>query len=318
MIEAFFAQDILSIKDCSRTDLEGLFTLAVSMEDISRGRRCQLISDKVIASLFFQPSTRTQLSFSSAIQRLGGGVIGFSDPKMTRSGDFYQEDLADTIQMVRSYSDAIIMRHFITGAPTEAAKYSDVPIINGGDGYGEHPTQAMIDLYTIWKTKKKLDGLRIGILGDLNQRSIRSFALGIAKWEVEFICVAPNTMRFTDDFLGTIKSMGRTVEYSSDIREVISQMEVLYVMSVIQPSYSEAHVEAQKEKEKSKIPLEYLVNRRLLNRANTELMVLHPLPRKTELSRDVDDLPQAHYIQQATNGVPLRMALLSAIFGRMP
>ena len=317
-VNPFYMHDVVSIRDFSREDLEFLFHLAKRMESVARGTRSTLLADKLLACLFFQASTRTRLSFEAAMQRLGGGVIGFADPKMTRSGDYYQEDLEDTIRMVMGYSDAIVMRHFATGAPGEAALVSDVPIINGGDGYGEHPTQAMIDLYTIWKEKEDIDNLRIGMLGDLTQRSMKSFVYGIAKWEIELICVAPEEMRFSANTSQFLDDIGQQYRYSSDIRQVIDQLDVIYMMSVLQPSYSKAIEEADEKQDAAVIPSEYLVNQALLKGKRPDIMVMHPLPRKAELARDVDDMPQAHYFQQALNGIPVRMALLAGIFGRMP
>jgi len=317
-MNTFYMQDVVSIKDFCREDLEYLFNLSAQMESVARGTRSTLLADKILACLFFQASTRTRLSFEAAMQRLGGGVIGFADPKMTRSGDYYQEDLKDTIQMVMGYSDAIVMRHFITGAPEHASLVSDVPIINGGDGYGEHPTQAMIDLFTIWKEKGKLDGLRVGMLGDLTQRSMKSFALGIAKWDVDLTCVAPEDVRFDKSTAEYLSDMGQQYRYYMDIREVIDQVDVVYMMSVLQPSYSKAIEEADEKQDASVVPSAYLVNKALLEGKDPNIMVMHPLPRKTELACDVDDLPQARYIQQALNAIPVRMALLASIFGRVP
>ena len=314
----FYNKDIYSLKDFSREDLEFLFQVADKMKAVREGGgRIDLLSDKVMAAMFFQASTRTRLGFESAMLRLGGGVTGFADPKMTRSGDAYQEDLSDAIKMVMTYSDVILMRHYITGAPLEAAKVSTVPIINAGDGYGDHPTQTMIELYTIHKVKGGIDGLRVAMVGDCNMRSMRSFVYGISKWDLDsLVVVAPEDLRWPADTVQTLKEMGQAYEYSSDIREVIDQVDVVYVMSVIQPSFAAAADEALPEA--PEVPAEFTVNRALLERADPEMKVLAPLPRRKEIARDVDDLPHAYYFENAANGTPVRMALLSLIFGRLP
>jgi aspartate carbamoyltransferase catalytic subunit len=313
----FYNKHIYSLKDFSREDLEYLFQVTDEMDAQQRKEgRISLLANKVMGVMFFQASTRTRLGFESAMLRLGGGVLGFADPKMTRSGDAFQEDLCDTVRMVQAYSDVIVMRHFITGAPLQAAKVATVPIINAGDGYGDHPTQTMIELYTINKVKGGLDGLRVAMIGDGNSRSMRSFAYGVSKWNLTSLTmVSPENLRWPNETVDTLKEMGQTCKYSSDIREVIDKVDVLYVMSVIQPSYSGGDKPADAWPD---VPIEYTVNRDLLIRADSGLMVLAPLPRRKEISKDVDDLSQAYYFINAINGIPVRMALLSLIFDRIP
>lgn len=316
-VNGFYRQHVLSIKDFSRQDLELLFQIAGQMEEVGAGIRLSLLADKIMACVFFQASTRTRLSYESAMLRLGGGVIGFADPKMTRAGDFYEETLDDTIKMVSAYADVIVMRHFVTGAATEAATYTEVPIINGGDGYNEHPTQAMVDLYTIHKAQGCIDGLKVAIVGDLRQRSIRSFAFGLAHFDgVGLSVVAPPDQRFTQDTIEDLKCMDQGYEVFEDIHEVVDHVDVIYQMSVVQPSYERAAESAPRVK--VDIPAAYRIDRILLEGRDPDLMVLHPLPRKSELAMDVDDLPQARYMEQAQNAVPLRMALLALLFGRLP
>src|SRR3989304_3435800 len=191
-MRSFAGRDILSLKEFERNEFFHVFEVAKELEPIARSRRnSDMLREKTLVSAFYQPSTRTRLAPEAAMHRLGGHVTGFADPKMTRAGDFYQESIKDTVKMLEFYGDVIVMRHFQQGAPHEAAKWASVPVINAGDGWGEHPTQVLTDLYTIQQEKGRLDGLHIVLVGDMRMRTMHSISYAMSQFDIQASYIAP-------------------------------------------------------------------------------------------------------------------------------
>ncbi len=214
-MRSFLGRDILSLKDFERNEFFRVFEAAEKLEPIARNRKnTDILREKTLVTAFYQPSTRTRLAHEAAMIRLGGQVTGFSDAKMTRAGDFYQESIKDTIKMLEFYGDVVVMRHFQQGAPHEAAKWASVPIINGGDGWGEHPTQILTDFYTVLREKGRLDGLKWLAVGDMRMRTMHSLAYGLTQFDCPITFVSPPEMSLTDELKAELKN------YSLDFNEV--------------------------------------------------------------------------------------------------
>ncbi len=197
-MRSFSGRDILSLKEFERNEFFHVLEVAKQLEPIARNRRnSTMLAEKTLVTAFYQPSTRTRLAHEAAMHRLGGHVTGFSDAKMTRAGDFYQESIKDTVKMLEFYGDVIVMRHFQQGAPHEAAKWASIPIINGGDGWGEHPTQILTDLYTVWKEKGRLDGLKWLAVGDMRMRTMHSLGYALTQFDCPITFVSPPEMGLT-------------------------------------------------------------------------------------------------------------------------
>src|ERR671936_1596696 len=200
-MRSFRGRDILSLKEFERNEFEHVFDVADELRPIAQNRRnSDLLSGKTLLTAFYQPSTRTRLATAAAMHRLGGHVLGFSDAKMTRAGDFYQESIKDTVHMLEYYGDVIAMRHFEQGAPAEAAKWASIPVINCGDGWGEHPTQVLTDLYTAWRELGRLDGLRFLLVGDMRMRTMHSILYALSQFDSEAFVVCPPEMSLLDEF----------------------------------------------------------------------------------------------------------------------
>ncbi len=316
-MRSFAGRDILSLKEFERNEFFHVFGVADELEPIARDRRnVDLLEEKTLLTAFYQPSTRTRLAHEAAMHRLGGHVLGFADPKMTRAGDFYQESIKDTVHMLEYYADVIVMRHFLQGAPQEAAKWSSVPIINAGDGWGEHPTQVLTDLYTIWKELGTVDGLTFLAIGDHRMRTMHSLGYALTQFDAEMIMISPPEMSPTDEFKAELASKNLTFREEKDVRDVIHEADVIYMEPVVQPDYTRSRQD--QEEEYGLTPLEYQVTRELLqNKAKSDAIILHSLPRMDELLPDVDATRHARYWQEAYNGVVMRMALLALVLGAM-
>jgi len=274
-----------------------------------------LLKEKTLVTAFYQPSTRTRLSHESAMHRLGGHVCGFADPKMTRAGDFYQESIKDTVHMLEYYGDVIVMRHFQQGAPQEAAKWSSIPVINAGDGWGEHPTQVLTDLYTVLKEKGTLDGLTFLCIGDMRMRTMHSISYAMSQFDSKIIYVAPPDMTLTDEFKKELGQYNIQFKEAGHVADVIHEADVIYMEPVVQADYTVAREE---KSDKGLTPDNYKVTRDLLaKKAKSDSIILHSLPRMDELPLDVDITRHARYWQEAFNGVVMRMALLSLVLGAM-
>jgi len=266
--------------------------------------------------MFFQVSTRTRISFESAMQRLGGGVVGFADPKTARAGDYYAESLHDTARMMEHYADVLVIRHPQDGAPAEAAAVTNVPVINAGDGYNEHPTQSLLDAYTILREKGRIDGLRIALVGDMSMRVMHSLPLALARFQSCVYFVSPPDRSMPEPWLQEFRRVGLSYEERTEVDDILDELDVIYLMGTRTPSYAQGR--ADPEGERLTTPRPYVVDREKLARAKPDVVLLHPLPRTDELPEDVDTMVPARYFVQAYYGVAVRMALLALILGRAP
>ena len=301
----FKGRDIISIKDFSREDVAHVFKTARAMEGLV-GKGSQVLRGKILATLFYEASTRTRLSFESAMQRLGGSTIGFAEAEIAsvKKG----ENLADTVRTVENYADVIALRHPLEGAARLAAEFSSVPILNGGSGAEEHPTQALLDLYTMMKERGKINGLKVAMVGDLRYgRTVHSLAYALSMYDVELYLVSPESLRMRREVLQTIKNRISVTERTG-LEKIIPLVDVLYVTRI--------------QKERFPDPTEYLkvkgsfrLDLQTLSEAKKDLVILHPLPRVDEIAPEVDSTPYARYFQQVKNGIVVRMALLALILG---
>lgn len=316
-MRSFAGRDILSLKDFERNEFFRVFEAAEYLEPIARNRRnSDMLREKTLVTAFYQPSTRTRLAHEAAMIRLGGQVTGFSDAKMTRAGDFYQETIKDTVKMLEFYGDVIVMRHFQQGAPHEAAKWASVPIINGGDGWGEHPTQILTDLYTVLREKGRIDGLRWLAVGDMRMRTMHSLAHGLTQFDCPITFVSPPDMSLTDEFKAEINEYGLDYAEAEHVEQVIASADVILVEPVVQPDYTKSRDE--RTGEVSLTPSNYRITRDLLvNKAKSDAILLHSLPRMDEIPANVDITRWSRYWQEAFNGVVMRMALLALVMGKM-
>jgi aspartate carbamoyltransferase catalytic subunit len=316
-MRSFAGRDILSLKEFERNEFERVFEVADELLPFARDRRnTDLLKEKTLVTAFYQPSTRTRLAHEAAMHRLGGHVTGFSDAKMTRAGDFYQESIKDTVHMLEYYGDVIVMRHFQQGAPAEAAKWSTVPVINAGDGWGEHPTQVLTDLYTIENEMGSIDRLTFLLVGDMRMRTMHSMLYALSQYNVKAYLVAPPEMSITDEFKAEISAMGTMFEQVKSVHDVIGEADVIYMEPVVQPDYTKSRDE--RSGDVGLTPAKYKITKDiLLKKAKPDSIVLHSLPRQDELTTDVDATRHARYWVEAFNGVVMRMALLALVLGAM-
>jgi len=312
---SFLGRDILSLKDFERQDFMRVFQLAEELEPYARDRHNgDLLKHKTLVTAFYQSSTRTRLSMEAAMHRLGGHVLGFGDPRMTRAGDVYQESIKDTVRMLEYYGDVIAMRHFQQGAPHEAAKWASVPVINCGDGLGEHPTQVIGDMFTIWHEKGTLDGLHFLLVGDMRMRTMHSMCYAISKFDITATLVAPPGKTLTEEFKQELRAYNLKFDERETVEEAIADADVIYMEAVAQADYTKARSEAAEERVIT--PSAYCVTHEMLwNKGKRDAIVLHSLPRMDELPTDVDDTHHAGYWVEAYNCVLVRMALLALILG---
>jgi len=301
----FRGRDIISIEDFSREEIDYVLDKSREMEKVvSKGS--DILRGKILATLFFEPSTRTRLSFEAAMLKLGGSTIGFAE--MESASVKKGENLADTIRTVENYADVIALRHPLDGAAKLAAEFSKVPIINGGSGSEEHPTQALLDLYTIQKEKGAIDKLKIALVGDLRYgRTVHSLAYALSMYNVELHLVSPESLRMRREVLRTIQNKIPVAETTS-LERVISQVDVLYVTRIQKERFPDPA-------EYAKVKGVYKIDLKTLSSAKKDLIVLHPLPRLDEISSEIDATPQARYFQQVRSGIVLRMALLALVLG---
>jgi aspartate carbamoyltransferase catalytic subunit len=306
----FASRNVISIADFTRADILHILDVARRIEDQPE-RQHGLLAGRLMATLFFEPSTRTRLSFEAAMHKLGGRVIGFSDAGSTSTKK--GESLADTIRMVEQYADVIVMRHPRDGAARLASEVSHVPIINGGDGGNQHPSQTFLDLYTIAKLfPALLDGgapLTIAFAGDLRYgRTVHSLLTALCHFRVKVLMVAPRGLEMPDEYLHHAAVAGLTVSEVPTLQEAIHQADVLYMTRLQEERFPDAlefdHIKAS-----------YRITAAMLEHAPARLRVLHPLPRVNEIAVDVDRTVHAHYFAQAGNGIPVRQALLGLVMG---
>lgn len=315
-MRSFAGRDILSLKEFEREEFFHIFEVADEMAPIAKSRRnTDLLAEKTLVTAFYQPSTRTRLAHEAAMHRLGGHVTGFSDAKMTRAGDFYQESIKDTVKMLEYYGDVIVMRHFQQGAPHEAAKWASIPIINGGDGWGEHPTQILTDLYTVLTEKGTLDGLTWLAVGDMRMRTMHSLGYALSQFDCPITFVSPPDMSLTPEFKEELNRFSVNFREAEHVEEAIAEADVILVEPVVQPDYTQSRQEAG---DHGLTPANYKITRELLStKAKSDAILLHSLPRMDEIPPDVDITRWSRYWQEAFNGVVMRMALLALVLGKM-
>jgi len=297
----FYDKDIISIKDYNKEQLEKIFTYTDKIMQLSPTQRREICKGKSLAYLFYEPSTRTRLSFDSAMASIGGNSLGISDTNSssTQKG----ESLADTVRMMSIYSDVLVLRHTLDGSSRFAAEVSDKPVINAGSGTEEHPTQAIQDLFTIKKEKKKIDGLKIGIVGDLKYgRTVYSLLYGLGNYDVDVRLISPESLRIRSDSTYEIKQRLDFTE-STKIEDHIDELDVLYVTRIQKERFPD-------EEEYLKVKGSYVVGLDLLKQMKDDSIILHPLPRIDEISNDIDKTKNAKYFEQAEYGKHTRAALL--------
>ena len=269
--------------------------------------RQDILRGYVIATLFFEPSTRTRLSFETAINGLRGRVVGFSDSGATSASK--GETLHDTIKMVSNYADLIVMRHPLEGSAKLASEVSSVPIVNAGDGANQHPTQTLLDMYSILKTQATLENLRIFMVGDLKYgRTVHSLLMAMSRFNTTFYFIAPEELRLPPAYKIHLDKMGLEYYEGKDLGEYLTEADIIYMTRVQQERFTDP-IEYERVKNA------YILRRSMLEGTKETMKVLHPLPRVNEIHKDVDDSPHAYYFQQAENGVYVRMAILSSILG---
>ena len=302
MNNPLYQKNIISIADLSRSELELILQTAQSLKQTPQP---ELLKNKVIASCFFEASTRTRLSFETAVQRLGGSVIGFDsggNTSLAQKG----ETLADSVKVISSYADAFFMRHPQEGAARLASEFAKIPVINGGDGANQHPTQTLLDLFTIYETQETLDNLNIAFVGDLKYgRTVHSLAQALSLFNCNFYFIAPDALAMPDYILQELDEKGINYSLHQSIEEVVDSLDVLYMTRVQKERFDET--------EYQHIKSAFLLNAKMLSHVRKNLKILHPLPRIDEIHKDVDDTPYAYYFQQAQNGVYARQALLALL-----
>ena len=296
---------LVSIAHLSKSDLTYLLEMGKEFE---RHPNRKILDGRIIATLFFEPSTRTRLSFETAANRLGAKIIGFSDPKVSSSTK--GETLKDTIMMVANYSDAIVMRHHLEGAALRASEVSPVPIVNAGDGSHQHPSQTLLDLYSIQQTQGSLENLNIFLVGDLKYgRTVHSLIMAMRHFNPTFHFIAPKSLEMPAEYKYYCKKHGiRYTETEEFNEDVISKADVLYMTRVQKERFTDL-MEYERVKDT------YILQRRMLCKAKENMKILHPLPRVNEISQDIDDNPHAYYFQQAKNRLYMREAILCHVLG---
>ena len=305
---SFYDKDIVSIRDLDRKQIEEIIEVAERMVPYALGeKRTSVLNGRILGNLFFEPSTRTRLSFESAAHRLGIHVIDVSEMSMTSISK--GESLADTIRMVDAYCDIIVLRHPHEGAARLAANFSENPVINAGDGAGSHPTQTLLDLFTIKRAKKRIDDLNIVLVGDLKYgRTVHSLVDALTMFGANLTFVAPESLQMPADHVKHIKQKGAKPHLTDKLEGVIPYADVLYVTRIQRERFPDPS-------EYNKVAGMYRINNEMLREAKKDLVVLHPLPRVDEIDPEVDGTPHAKYFEQAFNGIPIRMALLYMILG---
>lgn len=293
---------IISMKDFSRDEIDVILNRVKEFEPVARGKRSNLLSGKILATLFYEPSTRTRMSFETAMKRLGGEVIDLGS--IETSSIIKGENLADTIRVIGNYADAIVLRHPREGAARMASEFSRVPIINAGDGAGHHPTQTMLDLYTIMR-ESSLSGLRIALVGDLKYgRTVHSLAYALSLYQADVTLVSPAQLKMPDVIKKDLKKKGAVVRETTSIEEIIGDVDVLYITRIQKERFPDPA-------EYQKVAGVYSVTKELLKKASENLIIMHPLPRVDEIDPAVDKTKFARYFEQSFYGVPVRMALLA-------
>lgn len=297
-------KSLVSINDYNKEEILKILELAAEFE---KNPSQNILTGKVIATLFFEPSTRTRLSFESAINRLGGRVVGFTDS--SSSSVTKGETLKDTIKTVSNYCDLIIMRHPLEGSAKYASEVATVPVINAGDGANQHPTQTLLDLYSIIKTQGTLDNLNIFLVGDLKYgRTVHSLLMAMSLFTTIFNFISPEELKMPDEYKLFLENLGLKYYEHTDFTEIISRADIVYMTRVQQERFSDPM-------EYEKVKNIYVLRNHMIRNTKPNMRILHPLPRVNEIHPDVDESEKAYYFQQALNGVFTRQAIISSILG---
>lgn len=305
-----YGKNLLSIKDITKPQINSILNESeVMLDSLKKKSKLSYLQNMIMATLFFEPSTRTRLSFESAMQRLGGGVIGFSDSDTSSIAK--GESLADTIEVVSSYADIIVLRHPQMGAAEEAREHSRVPLINAGDGAGQHPTQALLDLFTIKVEKKRITDLNVAIIGDLkNARTSRSLAYILALFGNDITFIAPKALQMPKEVSSElVKEYGIKIKASESLDDALDA-DVIYIPRIQKERF------ASEEEYQRYAANYYTINKKFLSRAKKDPIIMSPLPRITEISREIDGMKNSVYFKQASYGVPVRMAILKMILSK--
>ncbi|MBC7241697.1 MAG: aspartate carbamoyltransferase [Anaerolineae bacterium] len=304
-----YGQDIISVKQFNRQLLSYIMGVADEMRAlVKRFGKANLLDGKILANLFYEPSTRTSASFQAAMLRLGGRVIAINEVRY--SSVTKGESLPDTVRTLESYCDVIVLRHPEIGSAAIAAKAARKPVINAGDGPGEHPTQALLDLYTISDELKRLDGLKVAMLGDLKYgRTVHSLTRLLSLYDTEFYFVSPDILRMPEEILQELRQSGHKYHEFEDVNDVIGEIDVLYVTRVQRERFDDPD-------EYERVKDYYVIDPDVMSRAKKDMILMHPLPRVYEIDMRVDDDPRAAYFRQMENGMYIRMALLAAVLGK--
>jgi aspartate carbamoyltransferase catalytic subunit len=306
----FYGRDIISVKQFSRQDLDNIFGVAREMEEmVRRIGSFDLLKGKILASLFYEPSTRTSSSFTAAMERLGGSVIPISEVRYSSVSK--GESLPDTVRTLEAYADIIVLRHPEVGSAELAAKYARKPIINAGDGIGEHPTQALLDLFTIQEEMGRIDGLTVTMVGDLKYgRTVHSLARLLTLYNVSLNYVSPEILAMPDYIVEEISARGDTPQASfNTLDQVIGESDVLYVTRVQKERFAEVS-------EYDNVKDAFIISPETMKMAKEDMIVMHPLPRVGEITMEVDEDPRAAYFRQMEYGLYVRMALLAMVLGK--
>lgn len=297
-------KSLISITDLTKDEIIRITELAAYFEEHPYE---PLLNGRVIASLFFEPSTRTRLSFESAINRLGARVIGFSDT--TNTSVSKGETFHDTIQVISNYCDMIVMRHSLEGAPRYASEFSKVPIVNAGDGANQHPSQTLLDLYSIKKTQGTLDGINIMMIGDLKYgRTVHSLLQALSHFNTKFTFVAPPELRMPEEYKQFLRDKGLEYTETTEIGDAINEADIVYMTRVQRERFTDPM-------EYERVKNVYVLKNSMLEDTKDNMRILHPLPRVGEIAYDVDQNPKAYYFNQTENGVYTRMAIISYLLG---
>ena len=303
----FKGRDVISINDFSREDIDFILEKTAELESISE--KSNLLKGRIMASLFFEPSTRTKDSFNTAMTRLGGSIIGFDNASATSTKK--GETVWDTAKMYNSYADVIVMRNPVEGAARVAAEASSIPVINAGDGANQHPTQTLLDLYTIKKMFGKIDGLSIAMCGDLKYgRTVHSLAIALAHYKCKLFFVAPKSLTLPSHYLRLLAKRKIICSEHTALEDVLPVVDVLYMTRIQKERFPDL---AEYEKVKGV----YTLKASMLKDVKEHLKIMHPLPRVDEISTDVDSTKHAAYFEQAANGIPVRQALLCLVLGEL-
>jgi len=303
----FLGKSIISINDFSKEELDFILQKAQKLE--SKKNKQELLKGRVMASLFFEPSTRTKDSFTTSCIRMGGTIVGFDNAisSSVKKG----ESLRDTVRMYEKYADVIVMRHKLEGAARLASETVNIPVINGGDGANQHPTQTMLDLFSILKTQKRIEGLNIALVGDLKYgRTVHSLATALSLYNCRIFLISPKSLNMPKTFTTILKN--RNIDFSEHrtIEGVIDELDILYMTRVQAERFPD-------KTEYEKVKNAFVLKKNMLKNVKDNFKIMHPLPRVNEISIDVDDTEYAYYFEQAGNGVPVRQALLCLLTGAL-